>query len=51
VKGPCTCRRGWAAGWLVKGAVTLGQFLMGQVLSGKQRPHEIRRHLNLEGRH
>jgi hypothetical protein len=37
-------------GWLVEGAVTLGQFLMGQGLTGKQSPHEIRRHLNLGGR-
>ncbi len=28
-------RRGWVAGWW-KGAVTLGEFLMGQVLAGKQ---------------
>ena len=44
-----TYLRGWAAGWW-KGAVTLGEFLMGEVLTGKQPPHEIRRHLNLGGR-
>ena len=38
-----------APGWW-KGAVTLGEFLMGEVLTGKQPPHEIRRHLNLGGR-
>jgi hypothetical protein len=39
------------SGWLVKGAFTLChcQFLMGQVLTGKSPPHEIRRHLNLGG--
>jgi hypothetical protein len=30
---------------------TTGQFFIGQVLSGKQSLHEIRRHLNLGGRH
>jgi hypothetical protein len=31
-------------GWPAKDAVTIGQFLTGQVLTGKQSPHEIRRH-------
>jgi len=39
------CSGGW---W--KGTVTLGEFPMAQVLTGKQPPHEIRRHLNLGGR-
>jgi hypothetical protein len=38
------------SGELVEGAITFGQFLMGQALTGKQPPHEIRRRLDLGGR-